>query len=444
MCTLVSLAMRRRFLAPLLCMALGACSTQVELHARRRSRKAFGRTARQPGRLGASPCAATRPRPTMPELGHGDAAWQARLHHQAGRAASGACRYDAAEFHFRQAITLAQRSTQSSALSYKALIDLYERQGKTAQALAVRNELGWHRSQAPRLRRPGIAAVRSALRSFSMNSTSSVRILLAAPVIRRHGARMGLPSQPCLMGSGHLWRHGRHARLSGRQRTLGTQPGAAFPDLSGRGAAPTAPALGARLLNTDRLDFDIGFALSLPARSSDVPARRGMPDLGTLVGGAPEIKLAEPTPHGRLSLELPLRAVIEARGGLRRRGATFEPRLAYRLQDEGGAWHLDASLGAVLGNAAINDYFYGVAPTLATPRRPSYAAKSGLMLTRLGLGGSYLLQRDWRAFAFLRTTTTRAPPTRQPLLRRVGSASARHRPAVDVAPRQPARAGNGR
>ena len=261
-----------------------------------------------------------------------------------------------------------------------------------------------------------------------MNSTSSVRILLAAPLLFA-GMAPAWAAEPALP----LWEAG----IFGGTAVTPAYPGAsersarslALPFLIYRGEVLRADrsGVGARLLNTDRLDFDIGFALSLPARSSDVPARRGMPDLGTLVEFGPrlKIKLAEPTPHGRLSLELPLRAVIEARGGLRRQGATFEPRLAYRLQDEGGAWHLDASLGAVVGNAAINDYFYGVAPTLATPQRPSYAAKSGLMLTRLGLGGSYLLQRDWRAFAFLRYDNyTGAANHASPLLRQNSGTSA--------------------
>ncbi|PHV34208.1 hypothetical protein CSQ94_07920 [Janthinobacterium sp. BJB312] len=203
----------------------------------------------------------------------------------------------------------------------------------------------------------------------------------------------------------------------------------ALPYLIYRGKVLRADrsGVGARLFNTDRLDFDIGFALSLPARSSDVPARRGMPDLGTLVEFGPrlKIKLAEPTQHSRLGLELPLRAVIEARGGLRRQGATFEPRLLYRLNDDGQAWHIDASLGAVLGNAAINDYFYGVSPAFATSQRPAYAAKSGLMLTRLGLGGSYRLQRDWRAFAFLRYDNYSGAANRSsPLLRQNSGTSA--------------------
>lgn len=146
MCTLVSLALRRRLLVPLLCMALGACSTQVELRTAAQE-EAFGLAAASQGDWAQAMrdyAAAAQ----NAELGHGDLAWQARLHHQAGRAASGACRYDAAEYHFREAIALAKRSKQSSALSYKALIELYERQGKTTQALAVRNELGWHLSRA--------------------------------------------------------------------------------------------------------------------------------------------------------------------------------------------------------------------------------------------------------------------------------------------------------
>ncbi|KAB8050561.1 MipA/OmpV family protein [Janthinobacterium rivuli] len=203
----------------------------------------------------------------------------------------------------------------------------------------------------------------------------------------------------------------------------------ALPYLIYRGKVLRADrsGVGARLLDTDRLDLDIGFALSLPARSSDVPARRGMPDLGTLVEFGPrlKIKLAEPTPHSRLGLELPLRAVIEARGGLRRQGATFEPRLVYALHDEQQAWQVDASVGAVFGNAAINDYLYGVNPAFATAERPAYAAKSGLMLTRLGLGGSYRLQRDWRAFAFLRYDNYAGAANRaSPLLRQNSGTSA--------------------
>ena len=254
------------------------------------------------------------------------------------------------------------------------------------------------------------------------------RTLLAIPPLFA-GMAPALAAEPALP----LWEAG----VFGGTALTPAYPGAserstrklALPYLLYRGKVLRADrsGVGARLLDTDRLGLDIGFALSLPARSSDVPARRGMPDLGTLVEFGPrlKVKLAEPTQHSRLGLELPLRAVIEARGGLRRQGATFEPRLVYGLQDAQQAWQVDASVGAVFGNAAINDYLYGVNPAFATAERPAYAAKSGLMLTRLGLGGSYRLQRDWRAFAFVRYDNyTGAANRASPLLRQHSGTSA--------------------
>ena len=251
-------------------------------------------------------------------------------------------------------------------------------------------------------------------------SASLIALLAAAP------ASAAEPALP-------LWEAG----VFGGTAVTPAYPGAserstrtlALPYLVYRGEVLRADrsGVGARLVNTDRTEFDVGFALSLPARSDDVPARRGMPDLGTLVEFGPRLKirLAEPTPNSRVRLELPLRAVIEARGGLRRQGATFEPRLAYTLADPQGRWHIDTALSAVLGNKGINDYFYGVQQQFATPDRPAYAAKSGLMLTRLGLGGSYLLQRDWRAFAFLRYDNYAGAANRDsPLLRQHSGTSA--------------------
>ena len=127
--------------------SLPACSTQAELRMAAQQEQ-LGREAAGQGDWGQA-MRSYEAALDNAELGHGDVAWQARLHHQAGRAASAVCRYDAAEYHFRDAIALAKKSRQSSALSYKALIDQFERQGKTAQALAVRNELGWHLARAP-------------------------------------------------------------------------------------------------------------------------------------------------------------------------------------------------------------------------------------------------------------------------------------------------------
>jgi outer membrane scaffolding protein for murein synthesis (MipA/OmpV family) len=129
-----------------------------------------------------------------------------------------------------------------------------------------------------------------------------------------------------------------------------------------------------------------------------------MPDLGTLVEFGPRVryKLADVGPHTSLRVELPLRAVIEVRGGLRRQGWTLEPRLAWVTREGGGDWTREAYLGAVFGDARINQYFYEVQPQFATPARPAYAAQSGLMLLRAGLFASRRLSPDLRFFGFLR------------------------------------------
>jgi outer membrane scaffolding protein for murein synthesis (MipA/OmpV family) len=185
--------------------------------------------------------------------------------------------------------------------------------------------------------------------------------------------------------------------------------------------------IGARLVNDDRFEFDIGFAGSLPAHSKDVDARRGMPDLGTLVEFGPRMKFkfADLGEQGRLRFELPLRAVIEARSGVRRQGWTMEPRLVWEKRGEGARWTMEAQLGAVFGDERINRYFYEVAPQYATAERPAYKADSGLMLVRTGLFGTYKVNPDLRLFGFVRYETySGAANQDSPLMKRSTGASA--------------------
>jgi len=165
--------------------------------------------------------------------------------------------------------------------------------------------------------------------------------------------------------------------------------------------------VGARLVNTDRVEFDVGFAGSLPAESDDVDARRGMRDLGTLVEFGPRVKykFADLGERGRLRVELPLRAVIEARGGLRRQGWTLEPRLVWEKRGEQARWTIEGQLAAVFGDSRINRYFYEVQPQYATLERPAYRADAGLMLVRTGLFGTVRVNPDLRMFGFVRYET---------------------------------------
>jgi outer membrane scaffolding protein for murein synthesis (MipA/OmpV family) len=185
--------------------------------------------------------------------------------------------------------------------------------------------------------------------------------------------------------------------------------------------------IGARLVNTDKVEFDVGFAGALPSHSDDVDARRGMPDLGTLVEFGPRVKykFADLGEQGRLRLELPLRAVIEARSGLRRQGWTLEPRLVWEKRGEAARWTMEAQLGAVFGDERINRYFYEVGPQYATPGRPAYEAGSGLMLVRTGLFGTYKLNPDLRLFGFVRYETYAGAANQDsPLMKKNTGASA--------------------
>jgi outer membrane protein len=152
-----------------------------------------------------------------------------------------------------------------------------------------------------------------------------------------------------------------------------------------------------------------------------------MPDLGTLLEFGPRIKvqLTKSTPNSGLRLDIPLRAVIEARGGLRTQGATFEPKLVYEIDAPRGAWGIDATVGMVFGNRKINRYFYEVRPEFATVERAAYDADSGLMLVRAGLSGSRMINPDVRMFGFVRYESYANAANRDsPLMKRETGASA--------------------
>jgi len=190
----------------------------------------------------------------------------------------------------------------------------------------------------------------------------------------------------------------------------------ALPYLIYRGEVLRADAsgIGARLFHSEAIELDLGFAASLPARSDQVAARRGMPDLGTLVEFGPRLKigLARPSPGSQLKLELPLRAVIEAHAGVRTQGIAFEPRLVYEARELYRGWGGSVSLSSVFGNDHLQQYFYTVAPPYATAERPAYEAKQGLLLTRLSLLAGRDLNRDWRLYAFARYDNYRGAANR--------------------------------
>lgn len=161
--------------------------------------------------------------------------------------------------------------------------------------------------------------------------------------------------------------------------------------------------IGARMLHTDKVEFDIGFSGSLPASSNDLELRHGMPDLGTLIEFGPrvKVKLSEPAPDQRVTFELPLRTVLEFNGGVRQVGYALEPKLAYEWRQRGD-WRLKGAFSLVIGDQQLNQYFYDVPLAYATATRPAYAAQAGLIGSRLTLDGGRRLGPDVNLFAFAR------------------------------------------
>lgn len=186
-------------------------------------------------------------------------------------------------------------------------------------------------------------------------------------------------------------------------------------------------ALTVRALRTPRTELDVGFALSLGSNASDVQARRGLPDLGTLVEFGPRLKINLGELDGdrpAWRLDLPLRGVFDASDGLRHRGYAFEPQLVYETRRDGG-WGLQASAGLVFGDRELNDTFYGVAPAFATASRPAYEARAGLIGSRAGLALSRRVGQDLRLFVFARVDSVAGGANdASPLVRRETGATA--------------------
>jgi outer membrane protein len=180
-------------------------------------------------------------------------------------------------------------------------------------------------------------------------------------------------------------------------------------------------SVGVRALMTPRIEMDVGFAASLGSSSSDVAVRRGMTDLGTMIEFGPRLKInLGDVSSGRSDtrLQFPLREVIDISNGFRSNGVAFEPQWVTdkRLPDR---WFISINLGALFGDKELNDTYYGVTPAEATPTRPSYTARSGLIALRAGLYASHPLTSDVRLFCIFRLESLAgAANADSPLVRR--------------------------
>jgi MipA family protein len=161
---------------------------------------------------------------------------------------------------------------------------------------------------------------------------------------------------------------------------------------------------GARLIKTNDFEFDIGFGGSLGASSKEVAARQGMPSLGTTLEFGPRFKyvVARPSADSRVTFALPVRAVIEFKGGPKQRGFVAEPAISFEKANVFAGWGLSATGSALFGNDRVQNYLYGVAPQYATATRPAYDASAGYIGTRFTLATSRSLSPQATVALFAR------------------------------------------
>lgn len=200
---------------------------------------------------------------------------------------------------------------------------------------------------------------------------------------------------PPLWTAGLFLVAGNHAAYPGSDRQV--QSGTVLPFITWRGPVFRIEGSGAglRTLRTPRYELDMSASASFGSDGRDVGARAGMPTIGTLVQFGPNLRinlgqLGDDGKRPPWRLDLPLRAVFDADRNFDYGGLSFEPRLSWRLPSLlGGAPALHAA--ALFGNRRLNTMYYGVAPVYATPERPAYEAKAGLVATRLGASWSRML-----------------------------------------------------
>lgn len=137
------------------------------------------------------------------------------------------------------------------------------------------------------------------------------------------------------------------------------------------------------LLESDRVEFDLSVAGSLPVKSDRNRARAGMPDLDPTLEIGPKLNLTlwrDRPKEARFDLRFALRGVVAT--DLSRThdaGYVFQPHLYYDSRPVflGGKWDFSAQLGLLYGSDRYHQYYYGVAPQFATPERPAYEASAG-------------------------------------------------------------------
>ncbi|MCB9073481.1 MAG: MipA/OmpV family protein [Bdellovibrionaceae bacterium] len=155
------------------------------------------------------------------------------------------------------------------------------------------------------------------------------------------------------------------------------------------------------LAEKDRFQFAVSFSFLFPTPSSKIPVRQGMPDLGWTLQLGPElrIQLTKNAFHS-MYVRLPLRFVANTDFSHKFDFLdwNFAPSLRNNFYLGEGYGEISTRLELDYASEAFSNLFYGVAPQYATPTRPAYTAKSGLLEYIVGVNYTYYDLFPWMFF----------------------------------------------
>ena len=133
----------------------------------------------------------------------------------------------------------------------------------------------------------------------------------------------------------------------------------------------------------DWAELDMSISGSVPVKSSENDARRGMDDLDPTLEFGPTFNVhlhKSKDQNVELDLRLPLRTVFATDlTYAKQTGWVFEPRLNLDLKNTllGTGWNVGLAAGPLFATRKNLRYFYGVDGAFATPQRAAYDAKGG-------------------------------------------------------------------
>ena len=134
---------------------------------------------------------------------------------------------------------------------------------------------------------------------------------------------------------------------------------------------------------SERLELDVSINGSVPVKSKNNEARRGMPDLDPSIEVGPSLNMTlfdSADKLHTLQLRLPLRAVIASDfKHVDYQGIVFQPQLNLDNRNFLGQHGLNLGLaaGPVFADRRYHQFIYGVDAAYAAPGRPAYQAHGG-------------------------------------------------------------------